>query len=114
MKHAAGAWRWAWQKGWWSMTMKVRWPLAFRLALLMALFGAILVSSVAVLAYAQSYAALQKAIVTGLASARMEKIAALNGWVEEGRRHIGTLALSPRTREQVAALGVARRTCWPS
>ena len=84
--------------------MKVRSKLTSKLALLFMLFVALSIALTGALAYRSARDALQNATISGLASASVEKEAALNNWIEEGRAHVATLAASPQLRAHVAAL----------
>ena len=87
--------------------MKVRLKLTSKLALLFMLFVALSIALTGALAYRSARDALQNATISGLASASMEKEAALNNWIEEGERHVAALAASPQLRAHVVALVAA-------
>jgi hypothetical protein len=87
--------------------VKVRLKLTSKLALLFMLFVALSIALTGALAYRSARDALQNATISGLASASMEKEAALNNWIEEGERHVAALAASPQLRAHVVALVAA-------
>jgi len=84
--------------------VKTRLKLTFRLTLLFLLFVALSIELTGTLAYYSSRNALQNATIAGLVAASVEKEAALNNWIEEGKRHVTTLAVSPQLCAHVAIL----------
>ena len=75
--------------------MKLRLTISSKLTLLFTLFAVVLLSAVGVFTYRIGRAALERATSDGLLATALEKQAALDAWVEDGKTNVLTLAEDP-------------------